>query len=60
MKKRKCVQTVFFEKRGYCEISVFEILRVNSIFDFGLLNTVELQCLEHLGNHEKMLETGVV
>ena len=22
--------------------------------------TVELQCLEHLGNHENMFETGVV
>ena len=29
-KNRKCVQTLFFDERGYFEISVFEILRVSS------------------------------
>ena len=26
---RKCVQSIFFDTRGYFEISVFEITRVN-------------------------------
>ena len=34
---------------------------IHLLFDFSLnLNTVELQWLEHLSDHENMFETGVV
>ena len=31
-RNRKCVQTIFVDVRGYYEIAVFEILRVDSAY----------------------------
>ena len=44
IKYKKYVQTIFFDIRGYFEISLFEISRV--------------EWLGHLWNHENMFETG--
>ena len=52
IKYKKYVQTIFFDIRGYFEISLFEISRVE------FTNTVELQWLKQLWNHENMFETG--
>ena len=47
MKNRKCAITIFFDIRGYFEISVVEITRIKKIVQ-KVINTYSFTCFEPL------------